>query len=119
MKLRRLGATAAATIALTGGGTVVIDQAVINPYTDRGTTLEITASSTLPEGGSQRLVADKTKPKITLEKWNGEIALGVQYQGMTASGGRPFLSKNVEWKQGQQTMQAVPLEATRTMEDGG
>lgn len=99
-------------LLFTGGGTVVADQQ-INPYTDKGTTLEIASTSTLPEGGEQTIIADKTEPKITLQKWNGEVALGVRYTGLNATGDRPFLSKNVEWSDGTQKMEAVPLE------DGG
>lgn len=100
------------------GGTIATDQA-INPYDSIGTTLQSATVSTLPEAGTDKAIMDTTKPKMTLEKWNGEVVMGVTYDGMQATGARPFLSKNVEWSDGNQTMQVVPLEASSTMEDGG
>lgn len=110
----------------TGGSSLVVD-AQINPYKtvqvmDNGkpvSALEIQASSTLPEAGTDATIVDTTQPKITLSKWNGEVAMGVTYEGIQATGARPFLSKNVDWSQGAQTMEAVPIDATTTMEDGG
>lgn len=108
-----------AGVALLGGGTVTADHA-INPYKSVGTTLELQASSTLPEAGTDKIIADKTEPKITLSKWGGEVSMGVKYEGLQSAGDRPFLSKNVTWTQdSKQSMEAVPLDATTTMEDGG
>ena len=110
----------AAAGSLAGGGSIVVDNQ-INPYETVGTTLQIQDMGILPEAGRQRVVLDTTKPKMTLEKWNGEVAMGITYNGMTANtaGTRPFLSKNVEWSDGNQTMQVMPLEASPMMEDGG
>lgn len=109
-------------IALAGtlvGGTASLD-ASINPYVDKGTTLEITASSTLPEAGTDKIIADKTQPKITLQKWDGQVSLGITYQGLTSQGDRPLLSKNVTWTQDpKQSMEAVPLDPGEGHEDGG
>lgn len=118
MQIKHIAAGVAALGVLAGGGTMAADTA-IDPYTTNGTKLEIAASSTIPEAGTDKAVMDTTKPKMTLEKWNGEVAMGVTYDGMQATGARPFLSKNVEWSDGNQTMQVVPLEASSTMEDGG
>lgn len=109
------------SLVLAGGGTTIVADQQINPYTDKGTTLEIKYESVLPEAGEVKNIVSKDEPKITLEKWNGEVSLGVKYTGISpdTKGDRPFLSKNVEWKEGDITMQAVPLEATTTMEDGG
>lgn len=105
------------TAGILFGGIVATDTE-INPYTDKGTTLEIQSQSSLPEGGAQKIVADKTEPKVTLVKWNGEVAMAIRYQGMATTGNRPFLSKNVEWNDDTQTMQAEPLATTTAMEDG-
>jgi hypothetical protein len=112
---------------LVGGGAMTADH-MVDPYQDvsvtysDGTTapsLEITKDSVLPEAGTDATIVDTTQPKITLSKWNGEVALGVTYEGIQSTGSRPFLSKNVDWSQGAQTMEAVPIDATTTMEDGG
>lgn len=103
---------------LAGGGSITADK-MIDPYTQVGTKLEIAASSTIPEAGIDQFSADTTQPKITLKKFNGEVAMGVTYDGIQATGARPFLSKNVEWKEGAQTMQVVPLDKSTTLEDGG
>lgn len=120
-----VGIVAGGTL-LAGGGAVTADQ-MINPYAsvqvmNNGVptqALEIAASSTLPEAGTDATIVDTTQPKITLSKWNGEVAMGVTYEGIQATGARPFLSKNVDWSQGNQTMEAVPIDDTTTMEDGG
>lgn len=100
------------------GGAVTADQ-LINPYTQNGSKLETASESTIVESGSEKVTVDTTRPKITLEKFNGEVKMGVTYDGLEASGSRPFLSKNVEWRGTKQTMEVVPLEKTATMEDGG
>lgn len=106
--------------ALVGGGVVITDQS-IDPYTDTGTTLQIAKPSTVDSAGEITEVADKTTPRIELSKWSGQATLGITYQGMasTTAGSRPFMSKNVEWTDGVQTMQETPLDASTTMEDGG
>jgi hypothetical protein len=120
MTLKTVGIALAGTATVLGGGTVATDQ-IINPYTTVGSALEIMASSTVPEAGTVATLADTTQPKITLSKWGGQVAMGVTYTGIptTTTGGRPFLSKNVEWSSGTQKMEAVPIDATTTMEDGG
>lgn len=118
MTPKKIAAGIAAAGVLAGGGAIATDQA-INPYDSVGTTLQAETVSTLPQAGTDKAIMDTTKPKMTLEKWNGEVAMGVTYEGMQATGARPFLSKNVEWSDGNQTMQVVPLEASSTMEDGG
>ncbi len=105
---------------LAAGGTITADQ-LQNPYTTVGSKLEISTVSTIPQAGMDKVSVDTTQPKITLSKFNGELNMGVTYQGMApnTTGARPFLSKNVEWSDGNQTMQVVPIEASSTMEDGG
>lgn len=98
------------------GGAV---DAQINPYNDVGTQKELVADSVIPEAKKTRILADTTKPKVTMEKFGGEIALGVSYEKIKAQGNRPLFSKNMEWKQGNETMEMVPMDATTTMEDGG
>lgn len=114
---------ALAGIALAGtlatGGTLAADRS-IDPYTTIGSTLQIEASSTLPEAGTDATIVDTTQPKITLSKWGGKVQMGVTYTGIQSQGGRPLLSKNVTWTQDPtQSMEAVPIDATTTMEDGG
>lgn len=108
-----------ATASVLGAGGVTATDAAINPYTDMGTTLQVQTTSTLPEAGKERVVLDKTKPKMTMEKWGEEVAMGVTYNGMQAAGSRKFLSSEVDWSDGDQTMQVIPLEASSTFEDGG
>lgn len=117
------------TLAL-GGGTVAVDNS-INPYTQKGTALEIAATSTLPEAGAVKTVVDTDTPRIELDKWNGEVKLGITSLDIPAktTGSRPLLSKNVEWGTSAMpgvfggtsaiSMEAVPIDATTTMEDGG
>lgn len=106
--------------ALLFGGTITADQ-LINPYDIVGTKLEIQADSVLLEGGAQKTVVETTEPKITLEKWNGEVSLGITSLDLPSDtiGSRPLLSKNVEWQSGDIKMEAVPLDPTTGMENGG
>lgn len=108
------------TLLMASGGTVAADK-IIDPYTTKGTTLEIQKESAVPDSGTVKEIVSTDEPKITLSKFNGEVALGVKYTGIspTTQGVRPLLSKNVEWTQGDIKMQAVPLDPTATMEDGG
>lgn len=107
-------------LATVGGGSVVADN-MINPYTDRGTTLEISQVSTVTQAGVIKEIVSKNEPKIKLEKWNGEVGMGVTYMGMNqkAKGSRPFLSKKVEWSDGGQKMETVPVAPQPGIEDGG
>lgn len=99
------GIVAGASLVVGGGA---LTDAQINPYTTVGTKLEIASQSVLKQGGTEKVAMDTLSPKVTLSKWNSEVAMGVKYQGITAAGNRPLFSKNVEWKQNVQTMQAVP-----------
>lgn len=114
----KVAAGIAAAGVLATGGTIATDKA-INPYDNVGTTLQAASVSSLPDAGTEKAIIDTTQPKITLEKWNGETAMSVRLIGMHATGARPFFSKNVEWKEGNQTMQVVPLDKSAILEDGG
>lgn len=107
-------------LIMVSGGAVIADNQ-IDPYTDKGQTLEISQSSAIQQGGEVKKIISKNEPKITLSKFNGEVNLGIRYTGLapdTASS-RPFLSKNVEWTQGDVKMEALPIEATDVLQDGG
>lgn len=120
MKTRKLIVGIGVALALAGSGGVTADK-LQNPYADKGATLEIARNSTVPGVGEIKDVVSETEPKITLSKWNGEVRMGVKYQGIPSatSGSRPFLSKNVEWSSSNQKMEAVPVDASLEMEDGG
>jgi len=109
---------------LIGGTTLgagVIADSRIDPYTDKGASLEIAEISTLPDAGEVKTILAKNEPKVTLEKWNGEVALGVRYAGLpqNTNGARALLTNRVEWKGAKEEMHAYPLEKGEGMEDGG
>lgn len=114
--------------ALVFGGGITADQ-LINPYDtvtkiENGKTiqtLEIATASTVAEAGEVKNIVSTDEPKITLSKWNGEVSLGIKSLDLPSNttGDRPFLSKNVEWGSGGVKMEAVPIDASSTMEDGG
>lgn len=118
MTPKQIAAGIAAAGVIVGGGSVTADH-MIDPYTSNGTVLEKVDSSAIPEAGLNAAVIDTTKPELTLKKWGGEVAMAVTYAGIKAAGARPFLSKNVEWRGGAQTMQVVPLDKSAALEDGG
>jgi hypothetical protein len=118
MTPKKLFAGIAAASVLGAGGVTATD-AAINPYDTVGQTLQEVSVSTIPEAGENKVILDKTRPKIMLSKFGGELQMGVTYTGMQATGDRKFLSSEVDWSDGDQTMQVIPLAASSTMEDGG
>lgn len=110
----------AVTIAFGSGGVVVTD-ASINPYTTVGDKLEIAAESKVDSAGEVKTAAITDKPAIELSKWSGHANMQIEYLGIasTTQGSRPLLSKNVEWTEGSQKMEAVPLDPSPQNEDGG
>lgn len=104
-------------VAATGGLGIVDTQ--INPYIDKGDYLETQMVQTLPEAGEAKVRLVKSEPKVVLEKWNGEVALGVSYQNVKARGVRSFITNRMEWRDGAQEVHAYPLPTGEGMEDGG
>lgn len=107
-----------AATALVGGGIVVVDQQ-IDPYTDTGTKLEISAESVTPDAGINTVELIKAQPEIRLKKWDGQVDLGVRYDKVAAAGSRALLTDRMEWKGAKEEVHAYPLEAKSGMEDGG
>lgn len=105
--------------------------AQIDPYTTVANKLEVVTQGSLPEEGTVETDVMTDKPEIVLKKWNGEVALGITSLDVPANttGSRPLLSKDIEWQPqavpgvfggtNDISMEAVPLDATTTMEDGG
>src|SRR5689334_1577913 len=64
---------------------------LINPYTDKGDVLEMTASN------GDKIDVSKTEPSVTLQRWNGADSLGITYSepGKSAPS-RPMLTKEVD-----------------------
>lgn len=112
-----IGIIAMATVS---GGVIAADQS-INPYTDTGGFLSVESMGSLEGTGKQKIVLDKTQPKVVLQKWNGEISFGITFSEMVASttGSRQLLSDKVNWEAGNQKMTVFPLTAAPLMEDGG
>lgn len=108
-------------LSLAGGGTAIVADTIVNPYIETSTKYEIKIESTMPEAGEVKNIVSKDEPAITLSKWNGEVALKVKSLDLpqNTEGARPFLSKKVEWQSGNVKMEAVPLEPTPEIEDGG
>src|SRR3990167_7148251 len=119
MPWRKFGAATALSLTF-GGGVILVDDAR-NPYTDKGTVLEISKVSTIESGGENKTEVMKDEPKVVFSKWGGEAALGVRYEGLatTTKGSRACLTDRMEWKGAKEEMRAYPLEAKEGMEDGG
>lgn len=107
--------TAAALIA--GGGAVT--DAQINPYVDKGQTLEIVADSIVPQAGKNQVELIKDRPEIRLKKWGGQVDMGITYSKVDAIGNRVLFTDRMEWKGDKEEVHAYPLEAKAGMEDGG
>lgn len=118
MDRKTLAGIGAATILAGGGGVVVTDE-IINPYTDKGTTLEVREESVMEEAGEIVVELVKNKPEVKLKKWNGEVSMSVSYEKVKSEGNRAFLTNRMEWKDEKEEVHAYPLEAKGGMEDGG
>ena len=120
MPWRKFGAATALSLTF-GGGVILVDDAR-NPYTDKGTVLEISKVSTIEAAGENKIEVMKDEPKVVFSKWGGEAALGVRYEGLPAdtTGSRAFLTDRMEWKGAKEEMHAYPLDASAGVgEDGG
>ncbi len=93
-----------------GTGAVVVADNGINLYTTEGQTLQRTIESPIPESGMNSMIADQTEPKVTLERFDGEVSMDVKYLGIKAKGERKFLTNKIEWSDAKQTMELVPTE---------
>src|SRR3990167_2334161 len=119
MPWRKFGAATALSLTF-GGGVILVDDAR-NPYTDKGTVLEISKVSTIEAAGENKIEVMKDEPRVVLSKWGGEAALGVRYEGLPTdtTGSRAFLTDRMEWKGAKEEMHAYPLPAGEIGEDGG
>lgn len=88
-------------------------------FTAKADRFETPLLSTLPESGESKAEVMKAEPKVVLKKWNGEVALGVKYNGLNVSGAVNKDTDVMEWKGAKQEMHAYPLDAKEGMEDGG
>lgn len=116
--MKRLIVGISSAVVLLGGGAVATDEA-INPYTDTGSALEVEKQSNTKDAGKNEVELIKERPEVRLKRWDGEVNLGVRYEGVVAEGERPLFTDRMEWKDGAQEVHAYPLEATAQMEDGG
>lgn len=110
-------ATLGAISVLSLGG-FAVDQN-INPYTDKGKTLEMVQTVSLPDAKESKVTVSKDEPKVNLSKWGGEVNMGVKYEKVKAKGNRKLLSNKVEWKGNKESVEAYPLAPQAGMEDGG
>src|SRR3990167_7306272 len=120
MPWRKFGAATALSLTF-GGGVILVDDAR-NPYTDKGTVLEISKVSTIEAAGENKIEVMKDEPKVVFSKGGGEAALGVRYEGLPADTtvSRAFLTDRMEWKGAKEEMHAYPLDASAGVgEDGG
>ena len=83
---------------------------------------EFISESTTRDAGENKVELLKNEPKITLKKWNEEVALSVSYGNVRGSGVKEEFSNKVEWRDINNTreeLHAYPLAARSGMEDGG
>lgn len=96
---------------------------VINPYTDKGTHLELPIQTEIPQG--ERVEIAKDKAEMTFKGWNDEYAikiipqiptplLGATRADFQVEADRQALSKKVEYKQGDVTAFIEPKDSSTT-----
>jgi RHS repeat-associated protein len=77
----------------------------------------------LDQGNIVRSTFSKVEPKVTLEKWGGEVRSYIRYKGMssTVSGAQvaSTTAQDFTWTEGTQKMEAFTLSSAPGMEDGG
>lgn len=111
------------TSAIVGGVVLIsgfgVADTQINPYTDKGATFEIKSQSVVANAGEDKIELSKAEPSVTFSKWNGEASMTVKYDDVNATGDRPLMSDQVEYKDEKQEVHMYPLQAKVGMEDGG
>src|SRR4030067_3490380 len=68
-------------------------------FTEKLNSYELIMDSQLEDSGENKVIISKTEPNVILEKWNGEIKLGVRYLGVNASGLKDATKDIIEWKE--------------------
>ena len=68
-------------------------------FTEKLDSYELIMDSQLEDSGENKVIISKTEPNVILEKWNGEIKLGVRYLGVNASGLKDATKDIIEWKE--------------------
>lgn len=118
--MKKTIATLGAVATLATGGTVAVDQAIINPYEDKGTHFELSIESDILQG--ERVEIAKDKAQMTLKGWNDEYAISITPQIPSVQRGidspfnqhasRALFSKKMEFKSGAVTAFIEPLAST-------
>lgn len=121
MNAKKAIATIGATLALGTGGVAVADNQV-NPYKDKGTHFDLALISDIPQ--KERVEVHKDKAQMDIIGWNDEYkisiipqvpaskAFGAVRRDFIKSASRPFLSKRMEYKNGDTTAFIEPKEGT-------
>lgn len=88
-------------------------------FTSKLDRFEIKSISTIPEAGEIKTDIMKTEPKVILNKWSGEVKMGVKYNDIQATGVEDTTDGKIKWKGVKEELHAYPLDAKEGMEDGG
>jgi len=88
-------------------------------YTESGEQYAFGISQALREAGRAGIIISKVEPKIILQKWGGETAMGIRYKGLDVSSSQAHVTNKIEWKGLKEELHAYPLPARAGMEDGG
>lgn len=79
-------------------------------YTETHSAFKLPVDEQLSESKESRIDIDKTKPRAVLNKWDGEVAMGISYEGVRATGKRKSNTNIIEFKNGNKEVHMYPLD---------
>lgn len=91
----------------------------LGAFVESAATFKLSKQSSIESAGEVSTEFSKDEPKVTLKKWNGEIALNIKYKENGKLGKATKNQEKIEWKSAKQELHAYELPAGVGMEDGG
>lgn len=88
---------------------VMVDNAV-DPFMESESHFEISIPEKSTSEGKTEVQFMKGRPEMVMKKWHGQATMSVRYEGVNASGTRPFLSNKVEWGQGNEKVRGYQID---------
>lgn len=99
-----------------------IKEGNINPLSFFSDSYTFKSKDILEGSGESKVEVLKDRPEVRLQKWNGEVDLGVSYKNVEGKAEKSLFEDKVIWKDENNTKEEVhayPLEAKAGMENGG
>ena len=93
------------------GGVINPIQIDPTPVISKLDRFEVDFSEKVPQEGEMKVEMLKDRPKMILSKWNGEVAMGIDYKKITANATKLQSSNEVKWGTGNEVVHAYKKDA--------